>query len=208
MKKIINDPSTVVVDSLRGMAAAHPDLLRITTEPAVVARADAPVSGKVGIVSGGGSGHEPMHGGFVGPGMLDAAVPGAVFTSPTPDAIQAAIQAVDGGAGVLLLVKNYTGDVLNFETAAELAEADGTPIRSVVIDDDVAEGLDLHGRPSRCRRHGPAGEDRRRGRGARRRPGPTRTVGEPCGGRCALDGHGPDGTDRATRRRAEFRPRR
>jgi dihydroxyacetone kinase-like protein len=103
-----------------------------------VARADAPVSGKVGIVSGGGSGHEPLHGGFVGLGMLDAAVPGAVFTSPTPDAIQAAVQAVDGGAGVLLLVKNYTGDVLNFETAAELAEADGTSIRSVVIDDDVA----------------------------------------------------------------------
>ena len=138
MKKIINDPSTVVVDSLRGMAAAHPDLLRITTEPAVVVRVDAPVSGKVGIVSGGGSGHEPMHGGFVGPGMLDAAVPGAVFTSPTPDAIQAAVQAVDGGAGVLLLVKNYTGDVLNFETAAELAAADGIPVRSVVIDDDVA----------------------------------------------------------------------
>jgi dihydroxyacetone kinase-like protein len=138
MKKIINDPSTVVVDSLRGMAAAHPDLLRITFEPAVVARADAPVAGKVGVVSGGGSGHEPLHGGFVGPGMLDAAVPGAVFTSPTPDAIQAAITAVDGGAGVLLLVKNYTGDVLNFETAAELAEADGTSVRTVVIDDDVA----------------------------------------------------------------------
>ncbi|HEX4705396.1 MAG TPA: dihydroxyacetone kinase subunit DhaK [Pseudonocardiaceae bacterium] len=138
MKKIINDPSTVVVDSLRGMAAAHPDLLRITTDPAVVTRADAPVSGKVGVVSGGGSGHEPLHGGFVGPGMLDAAVPGAVFTSPTPDAIQAAIQRVDGGAGVLLIVKNYTGDVLNFETAAELAEADGTTVRTVVIDDDVA----------------------------------------------------------------------
>jgi len=138
VKKIINDPSTVVVDSLRGMAAAHPDLLRITYEPAVVARADAPVSGKVGVVSGGGSGHEPLHGGFVGPGMLDAAVPGAVFTSPTPDAIQAAIKEVDGGAGVLLLVKNYTGDVLNFETAAELAEADGTSVRTVVIDDDVA----------------------------------------------------------------------
>jgi dihydroxyacetone kinase-like protein len=138
MKKIINDPSTVVVDSLRGMAAAHPDLLRITFEPAVVARADAPVAGKVGVVSGGGAGHEPLHGGFVGPGMLDAAVPGAVFTSPTPDAIQAAITAVDGGAGVLLLVKNYTGDVLNFETAAELAEADGTAVRTVVIDDDVA----------------------------------------------------------------------
>jgi phosphoenolpyruvate---glycerone phosphotransferase subunit DhaK len=138
MKKIINDPSTVVVDSLRGMAAAHPDLLRITFEPAVVARADTPVAGKVGVVSGGGAGHEPLHGGFVGPGMLDAAVPGAVFTSPTPDAIQAAITAVDGGVGVLLLVKNYTGDVLNFETAAELAEADGTAVRTVVIDDDVA----------------------------------------------------------------------
>jgi dihydroxyacetone kinase-like protein len=138
MKKIINDPSTVVVDSLRGMAAAHPDLLRISTDPAVVARADAPVSGKVGVVSGGGAGHEPLHGGFVGPGMLDAAVPGAVFTSPTPDGILAGVQQVDGGAGVLLLVKNYTGDVLNFETAAELAEAEGIPVRTVVIDDDVA----------------------------------------------------------------------
>lgn len=138
MKKIINDPSTVVVDSLRGMAVAHPDLLRITTDPAVVARADAPVAGKVGVVSGGGSGHEPLHGGFVGPGMLDAAVPGAVFTSPTPDAILAAIQQVDGGAGVLLIVKNYTGDVLNFETAAELADAEGITTRTVVIDDDVA----------------------------------------------------------------------
>jgi dihydroxyacetone kinase-like protein len=138
MKKIINDPSTVVVDSLHGMALAHPDLLRISTEPAVVARADGPVSGKVGVVSGGGSGHEPLHGGFVGRGMLDAAVPGAVFTSPTPDAILSAVRQADGGAGVLLIVKNYTGDVLNFETAAELAEAEGIPVRSVVIDDDVA----------------------------------------------------------------------
>jgi dihydroxyacetone kinase-like protein len=138
MKKIINDPSTVVVDSLRGMAVAHQDLLRISTEPAVVARADGPVAGKVGVVSGGGSGHEPLHGGFVGPGMLDAAVPGAVFTSPTPDAILSAIQQANGGAGVLLIVKNYTGDVLNFETAAELAEAEGISVRSVVIDDDVA----------------------------------------------------------------------
>jgi dihydroxyacetone kinase-like protein len=120
------------------MAVAHPDLLRITTEPAVVARVDAPVDGTVGVVSGGGSGHEPLHGGFVGPGMLDAAVPGAVFTSPTPDAILAAIQQANGGAGVLLIVKNYTGDVLNFETAAELAEAEGISVRSVVIDDDVA----------------------------------------------------------------------
>jgi dihydroxyacetone kinase-like protein len=138
MKKIINDPSTVLIDSLRGMAVAHPDLLRISTEPAVVARADAPVAGKVGLVSGGGAGHEPLHGGFVGLGMLDAAAPGAVFTSPTPDGIMAAIQEANGGAGVLLIIKNYTGDVLNFETAAELAEAEGIPVRSVVIDDDVA----------------------------------------------------------------------
>ena len=138
MKKIINDPSTVVVESLRGMAVAHPDLLRVTEEPAVVARADAPVAGKVAVISGGGSGHEPLHGGFVGPGMLDAACPGAVFTSPTPDQVQEAIKQVDGGAGALLIVKNYTGDVLNFETAAELAAADEVEVRSVVIDDDVA----------------------------------------------------------------------
>jgi dihydroxyacetone kinase-like protein len=138
MKKIINDPATVLVDSLHGMAVAHPDLLRISTEPAVVARADAPVTGKVGLVSGGGAGHEPLHGGFVGPGMLDAAAPGAVFTSPTPDGILAAVRQANGGAGVLLIIKNYTGDVLNFETAAELAEAEGIPVRSVVIDDDVA----------------------------------------------------------------------
>jgi dihydroxyacetone kinase-like protein len=138
MKKIINDPATVVADSLRGMAAAHPDLLRVSTEPAVVVRADAPVRGKVAMVSGGGSGHEPLHAGFVGPGMLDAACPGAVFTSPTPDQMQAAVPQVDGGAGVLLVVKNYTGDVLNFETAAELAAAEGADVRSVVIDDDVA----------------------------------------------------------------------
>jgi dihydroxyacetone kinase-like protein len=138
MKKIINDPSTVVAESLRGMALAHPELLRVIEEPAVVVRADAPVRDKVAVISGGGSGHEPMHGGFVGAGMLDAACPGAVFTSPTPDQMQEAIRQTDGGAGALLIVKNYTGDVLNFETAAELAEADGINVRSVVIDDDVA----------------------------------------------------------------------
>ncbi|MBE9376272.1 dihydroxyacetone kinase subunit DhaK [Saccharopolyspora sp. HNM0983] len=138
MKKIINDPATVVQDALRGLAAAHPDLLRLRADPPVVVRADAPVRGQVAVVSGGGSGHEPLHTGFVGPGMLDAAVPGPVFTSPTPDAVQAAIGEVDGGAGVLLLVKNYTGDVLNFETAAELAEADGIEVRTVLVDDDVA----------------------------------------------------------------------
>ncbi|RZQ59358.1 dihydroxyacetone kinase subunit DhaK [Amycolatopsis suaedae] len=138
MKKIINDPATVVTESLRGLAAAHGDLVRVVEDPALVVRADAPVAGQVAVVSGGGSGHEPLHGGFVGPGMLDAAVPGAVFTSPTPDAVQAAVMATAGGAGTLLIVKNYTGDVLNFETAAELAAAEGLDVRSVVIDDDVA----------------------------------------------------------------------
>ncbi|MPZ88358.1 MAG: dihydroxyacetone kinase subunit DhaK [Nitriliruptorales bacterium] len=139
MKKLINDPENVVTEALQGMAAAHPDLVRVSLDPAYLVRADAPIAGKVGVVSGGGSGHEPMHGGFVGRGMLDAACPGAVFTSPTPDQVQAATQAVDGGAGVLHIVKNYTGDVANFEMAAELAEAEGqVTVRSVVIDDDVA----------------------------------------------------------------------
>ena len=138
MKKIINEPADVVAESLRGMAAAHPDLLRVRTDPAVIVRADAPVQGKVAVISGGGSGHEPLHGGFVGPGMLSAAVPGAVFTSPTPDAVQAAITETDGGAGALLVVKNYTGDVLNFETAAELAGLEGTEVTTVLVDDDVA----------------------------------------------------------------------
>lgn len=138
MKKIINDPSTVVTESLRGFAAAHADLVRVREDPNVVIRADAPVEGKVAVISGGGSGHEPLHAGFVGPGMLDAAVPGAVFTSPTPDAVQAAVMATTGEAGALLIVKNYTGDVLNFETAGELAAAEGLDVRSVVIDDDVA----------------------------------------------------------------------
>lgn len=138
MKKIINAPSDVVVEALHGMAVAHPDLLRVQTEPAVIVRADAPVRGKVAVVSGGGSGHEPLHGGFVGQGMLAAGVPGAVFTSPTPDAVQAAISQTDGGAGALLVVKNYTGDVLNFETAAELAGVEGTDVRAVIVDDDVA----------------------------------------------------------------------
>ncbi|MDT7788827.1 MAG: phosphoenolpyruvate---glycerone phosphotransferase subunit DhaK [Pseudonocardiales bacterium] len=135
MKKIINDPETVVQDALRGMQAAHPDLLSVHYDPAVVVRADAPVRGKVAIISGGGSGHEPLHGGFVGRGMLDAACPGAVFTSPTPDQVLDAVSRCDGGAGALLIVKNYTGDVLNFETAGEMAESE---VRSVVIDDDVA----------------------------------------------------------------------
>ncbi|MBG6059276.1 dihydroxyacetone kinase-like protein [Cryobacterium sp. MP_M5] len=138
MKKLVNDPKNVVNEAVAGFGAAHADLVRVSTDPIFIVRKDAPVAGKVGIVSGGGSGHEPMHGGFVGPGMLDAAVPGAVFTSPTPDPILAATKAVDGGAGVLHIVKNYTGDVLNFETAADLAAADGVEVRSVLVNDDVA----------------------------------------------------------------------
>jgi len=138
VKKIINDPKHVVDESVAGFGLAHADLVKVETDPIHVVRADAPVAGKVGLVSGGGSGHEPLHAGFVGPGMLDAAVPGAVFTSPTPDPILAATKAVDGGKGVLHIVKNYTGDVLNFETAADLAAADGIEVRAVVTNDDVA----------------------------------------------------------------------
>ncbi|MEF2977655.1 dihydroxyacetone kinase subunit DhaK [Subtercola sp. YIM 133946] len=138
MKKLINDPKNVVDEAVAGVAAAHGDIVTISTDPLYIVRKDAPVSGKVGIVSGGGGGHEPLHGGFVGFGMLDAAVPGPIFTSPTPDPILAATKAVDGGAGVLHIVKNYTGDVLNFETAADLASADDIEVRTVIVDDDVA----------------------------------------------------------------------
>lgn len=137
MKKLINAPETVVEEALAGMAAAHGDLIRLE-QPNVIVRKDAPRAGKVGVISGGGSGHEPMHGGFVGIGMLDAACPGAVFTSPVPDQMLTATRAVNGGAGVLHIVKNYTGDVMNFELAAELARAEGIEVSSVVIADDVA----------------------------------------------------------------------
>jgi dihydroxyacetone kinase-like protein len=138
MKKLINAPDGVVADSLRGLQAAHGGRLEVTFDPYTVIRADAPVSGKVGVISGGGSGHEPLHGGFVGPGMLDAACPGEVFTSPTPDAMFRASKAVDGGAGVLYIVKNYTGDVLNFEMAADLVEGEGIDVETVLTNDDVA----------------------------------------------------------------------
>ena len=138
MKKLINDPDAVVKDALAGIEAAHGDVVRVIHDPMVIVRADAPVQGKVGIISGGGSGHEPMHGGFVGRGMLDAACPGEVFTSPTPDQMLEATKAVDGGAGVLHIVKNYTGDVLNFEMAADLAKAEGIEVEAVVTNDDVA----------------------------------------------------------------------
>ncbi len=138
MKKLINDPANVVKEELEGVALAHGDLVTVHFDPNFVVRADAPIKGKVGVISGGGSGHEPMHGGFVGMGMLDAACPGAVFTSPTPDQMLEATKAVDGGAGVLHIVKNYTGDILNFEMAADLARDEGIEVEAVVIDDDVA----------------------------------------------------------------------
>ncbi|HEX6008745.1 MAG TPA: dihydroxyacetone kinase subunit DhaK [Actinomycetota bacterium] len=138
MKKLINKPEDVVREALQGMELAHPDLLRVSYEPNYIVRADAPVQGKVALVSGGGSGHEPMHGGFVGAGMLDAACPGEVFTSPTPDQMEAATKAVNGGAGVVHIVKNYTGDVMNFEMAADLCRAEGIDVESVLVDDDVA----------------------------------------------------------------------
>jgi len=138
VKKLINRPEDVIRETLEGMALAHADLLRVDPEQQLIVRKGAPISGKVGIVSGGGSGHEPLHGGFVGKGMLDAACPGAVFTSPVPDQMMAAAKAVNSGAGVLYIVKNYTGDVMNFELAAELAEAEGIDVRSVIINDDVA----------------------------------------------------------------------
>lgn len=138
MKKLINDTRSVVEESLQGFGQAHRELVTVNPDPIFVTRKDAPVNGKVGLVSGGGSGHEPLHAGFVGRGMLDAAVPGAVFTSPTPDQILPATLAVNSGAGVVHIVKNYTGDVLNFETAAELSEAEGVNVRTVLVNDDVA----------------------------------------------------------------------
>ncbi|MEU5241048.1 dihydroxyacetone kinase subunit DhaK [Streptomyces lydicus] len=137
MKMLINVAETVVADALRGMAAAHPELV-VDAENRVIVRRDAPVAEKVALVSGGGSGHEPLHGGFVGPGMLDAACPGEVFTSPVPDQMVRAAAAVDSGKGVLFVVKNYTGDVLNFQMAAELAEDEGIQVASVLVNDDVA----------------------------------------------------------------------
>src|SRR5574339_1167210 len=138
MKKLINKPENVVREELEGIALAHSDLVKVHYDPNFSVRADAPIQGKVGVISGGGSGHEPMHGGFVGMGMLDAACPGAVFTSPTPDQMLEATKAVNGGAGVLHIVKNYTGDIMNFEMAAELAGAEGIQVEAVVTDDDVA----------------------------------------------------------------------
>ncbi len=138
LKKFLNDPEAIVDESVAGLAAAHGDILRYDDEAKIIVRSDAPVKDKVALISGGGSGHEPLHGGFVGPGMLDAACPGAVFTSPVPEQMLAATKAVDAGAGVVHLVKNYTGDVMNFKLAAEDAADEGIEVESVLLDDDVA----------------------------------------------------------------------
>ncbi|MBM4430332.1 MAG: dihydroxyacetone kinase subunit DhaK [Chloroflexi bacterium] len=138
MKKLINKPENVVTEELQGLALAYPEIIKVHYEPNFVYRADAPVKGKVAIVSGGGSGHEPMHGGLVGLGMLHAACPGEVFTSPTPDQMLEATKMVNGGAGVLHIVKNYSGDVMNFEMAADMARGEGIQVASILIDDDVA----------------------------------------------------------------------
>lgn len=143
MKKLVNDPADIVSDALRGMAAAHPEL-RVDHQNKIIYRAGGPISGKVGLISGGGSGHEPLHGGFVGVGMLDAACVGEVFTSPVPDQILQATNGVNAGAGVLHIVKNYTGDVMSFEMATEFAAESGVHIMPVVIDDDVAVQNSLH----------------------------------------------------------------
>ena len=138
MSKFLNNPDDIVPESLAGLAAAHPDLVTVDLENQVVLRAGGPVKNKVALVSGGGSGHEPLHGGFVGLGMLDAACAGAVFTSPVPDQMLAGSKAVDGGAGVLHIVKNYTGDVLNFKMAADMLDDDGVSVETVLVNDDVA----------------------------------------------------------------------
>ena len=138
MKKLINSPELVVEEMLEGIVMAHPGYVRKLENVNVLVRTNSPIQGKVALVSGGGSGHEPAHGGYVGKGMLDGAVAGSVFTSPTPDQVYEAVKAVDGGAGVLLVVKNYTGDIMNFDMAKEMAEMDGIQVESVVVNDDVA----------------------------------------------------------------------
>ena len=152
MKKLINDPDDVVDEMLDGMVAAYPDQVRRLSDTNVLVRADAPVDGKVGIVSGGGSGHEPTHAGYLGAGMLDGAAAGEVFTSPTADELEELVAAADSGEGVLMVIKNYEGDVMNFETAGEKVEMEGTNVAQVVVDDDVAveDSLYTSGRRGVC----------------------------------------------------------
>ncbi|ODR80275.1 dihydroxyacetone kinase subunit DhaK [Haladaptatus sp. W1] len=153
MKKLINEPSAVVDEMLDGMVAAHPDEVRRLEDSNVLVRRDAPVEGKVAVVSGGGSGHEPTHAGYLGPGMLDGAAAGEVFTSPTADEVSEMVQACDGGEGVLMVIKNYEGDVMNFETAGELSEMESdVDVAKVVVNDDVAveDSLYTSGRRGVC----------------------------------------------------------
>lgn len=138
IKRAVNDPNNVVDEMLDGMIKAHPTKFKRHPEVDMIYRADAPIKGKVGVVTGGGSGHEPYAAGYIGDGLLDAAIPGAVFTSPAPDQVYEAIKVADGGKGVLLIILNYTGDVMNFEMAAEMAAADGITVECVVVNDDVA----------------------------------------------------------------------
>lgn len=138
MRKFLNDPADLVRESLAGLAAAHGDLLRYDERERILVRADGPIAGKVGLISAGGSGCEPLHGGFVGRGMLDAACPGEVFTSPVPDQIMAAMTAADGGAGVVQIVKNYPGEVMNFKLVALDSADEGLAVESVIVNDDVA----------------------------------------------------------------------
>ncbi|KOX91859.1 dihydroxyacetone kinase [Haloarcula rubripromontorii] len=152
MKKLINDAETVVDEMLDGMVAAYPDTVRRLPDTQVLVRDGAPVDDKVAVVSGGGSGHEPTHAGYLGEGMLDGAAAGEVFTSPTADELEAMVDACDSGAGVLLVIKNYEGDVMNFETAGEMVEMEGTEVAEVVVDDDVAveDSLYTSGRRGVC----------------------------------------------------------
>ncbi|WP_089383898.1 dihydroxyacetone kinase subunit DhaK [Halorubrum vacuolatum] len=152
MKKLINEPGDVVDEMLEGMVAAHPEYLRRLDGLEVLVRADAPVDGKVAVVSGGGSGHEPTHAGYLGEGLLDGAAAGEMFTSPTADQLGEMIAACDGGAGVLCVVKNYEGDVMNFDTGAEMAAMEDVEVEQVVVDDDVAveDSLYTSGRRGVC----------------------------------------------------------
>ena len=152
MKKLINDPGDVVDEMLDGMVTAHPEYVRRLDGQEVLVREDAPVDGKVGVVSGGGSGHEPTHAGYLGEGMLDGAAAGEIFTSPTADQLGEMVKACDGGEGVLCVVKNYEGDVMNFDTGAEMAEMEDVEVEQVVVDDDVAveDSLYTSGRRGVC----------------------------------------------------------
>jgi len=204
VKKLMNAVESILSESLEGFAAAHADLVRLSREPTFLARAGAPVKGKVALISGGGSGHEPLHAGFVGYGMLDAACPGQVFTSPTPDQMLAAAEAVDGGAGVLFIVKNYTGDVMNFEMTAEMIPGEQA---SVLTNDDVAVEDSTYAMGRRGVAGGRGEDRRRRGRG-RGRSRDLQGARRPGQRSDRVDGHRAHQLYGPGRRRADLPPRR